>query len=269
VPGYVRDRKKQSPRKDAQGRYQARWRNPLNSQQRIEKTFPKDRLARRWITQMDNDAYAGSLVLPRNSDRLFKKAADDWRDTWVDLGPKTRGGYESILNHHVLPRFGDWKVGAVSGEAIQTFLNELAAEKAPNTVRRIYSVISGVMSLAVKRRYVAVNPCGDVKLPRGTRRRKDKIVLTAVEVRQLAEAMKRRQDRLAVYVAAYTGVRAGELWALRRRDVGLDGRLQVRRALKWRRERRRAGPGGLWPLVRGSRVVVGLGVAAVMEGRAC
>lgn len=58
-------------------------------------------------------------------------------------------------------------------------------------------------------------------------------ILTAAEVRALADAMPREQDRLAVYVAAYTGLRAGELWALRQRDIDLDARrLTVARALK-------------------------------------
>lgn len=57
--------------------------------------------------------------------------------------------------------------------------------------------------------------------------------LTRDELRALADAMPRPQDRLAVYVAAITGLRAGELWALRRRDIDLDaGRLHVTRSLK-------------------------------------
>jgi integrase len=52
-------------------------------------------------------------------------------------------------------------------------------------------------------------------------------ILTAAEVRALAEAIERLADRLAVYVAAYTGLRAEELWALQRRDIDVDGRRLV------------------------------------------
>jgi integrase len=44
------------------------------------------------------------------------------------------------------------------------------------------------------------------------------LFLTPPEVRALAAAMPRPQDGLAVYVAAYCGLRADELWALRRSD---------------------------------------------------
>jgi len=58
------------------------------------------------------------------------------------------------------------------------------------------------------------------------------LFLSSPEVRRLADAMPELY-RLPVYVAAYRGLRAGELWALRRRDVDLlHGVLRVERALK-------------------------------------
>lgn len=122
-------------------------------------------------------------------------------------------------------------------EAIQRYVNELAEKRASNTVRRIFSVIRGVLRVAVERRYIAVNPCDAVRLPRkGLTRsgeRKERMrFLSPADVRALAAAMPER-DRLPVYVAAYCGLRAGELWALQRRDVDpLGGVLRVERALK-------------------------------------
>lgn len=83
-----------------------------------------------------------------------------------------------------------------------------------------------------------MNPCDAVKLPRkGTARNgsrpKRMLFLAPPEVRTLAEAMPRRSERVAVYVAAYCGPRAGELWALRRRDIDLlHGTLRIERAVK-------------------------------------
>jgi integrase len=53
-------------------------------------------------------------------------------------------------------------------------------------------------------------------------------------IRAVAESIAHPADRLAVYVAAYTGVRAGELWALQRKHVDLESehpRLIVERTL--------------------------------------
>jgi integrase len=157
---------------------------------------------------------------------------DEWRGTWTDLEPKTKAGYESILNKHVLPRFGKARISAVTPDEVQKFVNDLAAGHAPNTVRRVYTVLRSVLALATKRRYLAENAAQGVKLPKKAPKNKARLYLAAPEVRQLAEAHPERY-RTAVYVAAYCGLRAGELWALRRKDVDLlHSTLHVRQALK-------------------------------------
>jgi integrase len=234
MPGYVRARGK---RQDGSIKWQARYWDPLDTTRRIEKVFKAKRDAERWLTQQGAAIYDGTHIDPRRADRPFAAVADEWRETWTDLEPKTRAGYESILNQHVIPRFGTTKVGAVTPEAIQRYVNELADKRASNTVRRIFSVIRGVLRVAVERRYIAVSPCDAVRLPRKgvgrTGERKGRMLFLApADVRALAAAMPER-NRLPVYVAAYCGLRAGELWALRRRDVDpLGCVLRVERALK-------------------------------------
>lgn len=126
-------------------------------------------------------------------------------------------------------------------DAVQRYVNELAARLAPNTVRRIYGVLRGVLQTAAERRYLATNPCDAVRLPKKGARRADgdgaqadehMIFLTPGEVALLVRAMPEHY-RTATRVAAYCGLRAGELWALRRKDVDvLTGTIYVRQALK-------------------------------------
>ena len=61
--------------------------------------------------------------------------------------------------------FAKLKVNAITTKAVQDFLTEVAAVRAPNTVRRIYGVLNALMKLAAQRGYVAVNPCDAVELP--------------------------------------------------------------------------------------------------------
>lgn len=87
--------------------------------------------------------------------------------------------------------------------------------------------------MAVQRRYITANPCDPVRLPKKPAgRSKRMLILTPEEVSALAEAIDPHY-RTATYVAAYCGLRAGELWAQRRRDVDLmHGVLRVEQALK-------------------------------------
>jgi integrase len=121
----------------------------------------------------------------------------------------------------------------ISPQAIQRYVNELNEDYAPNTIRRIYGVLNQLLRLAEQRRYIALNPCDAVKLPKKRGRRREITIqpLTHEQVRALVAAID-PQYRLAILLDAYLGLRAGELWALRRDDIDLlRGQLRVDEAL--------------------------------------
>ena len=232
MPGYVRDgTKRKGKRLDGTTKWEAVWRNPLNQVERRSRTFRRKDIAQRWLTDMDSSAYSGSYVDPRRTDRPLSQVASEWQESWLNLEPKTKAGYEHILRKHVLPTFGLYRVGSLNAEAIQKWVNGFASTHAPKTVNNVYGVLRGLLRFAVERRNIGSNPCEAVRLPKQTSPR-EKLFLAPAEVRQLAEAMPAHY-RIPVYVAAYVGLRAGELWALRRRDVDLiHGVIRVERALK-------------------------------------
>jgi integrase len=219
--------------------WRARYPDPTRgATAQIERVFPTRREAERWLNEQRVAVQRGIHVDPADTERRFKDVAAAWRATWLELEPKTKAGYESILSKHVLPRWGEAKIGAVSADATQRWVNELAANgRAPNTVRRIYSVLRSVLRLATERRYIPVNPCDAIRLPRRSAygdkgELREMLFLTAAEVAAVAEAIDPHYKTL-IYTAAYSGLRAGELGGLRRRDVDtLHGRLRVQRALK-------------------------------------
>lgn len=219
---------------DGRVTWRARYPDPTRGgKKQIERQFRTRREAEKWLTSQKAGIQRGEHIDPRDNHRQFEQVAEAWQATWLDLEPKTKAGYQAILRRHVLPRWSGVRIGAVTPEAIQEWVNELACERHANTVRRIYSVLRAVMKVAVERRYLLANPCDAVRLPRVPAVATDqRVILTAAEVTALADAITPRY-RVLVYTAAYTGLRAGELGALRRRDVDLlHGTLNVERALK-------------------------------------
>jgi integrase len=215
-------------------KWRARYPDPTRGgTAQIERTFPKRKEAERWLTEQQSSVHRGLHIDPRNAERRLRYVVDGWRSTWIELEPKTKAGYESILNKHILPRWSDAQMGAVSAEVVQDWINELAAKLSPKTVRNVYGVLRSLMQFAVKRHLISVNPCDSVKLPRRRSKSKESmIVLTPQEVTALAEAIT-PLHRVMVYVCGYAGLRAGEVEALRRRDVNLlRSRLSVVLALK-------------------------------------
>jgi integrase len=217
-------------------KWRMRYPDPLRDGCQIERTYTSKAEADRNLDELRHSARSGAYINPNDGNRNFASVADEYRETWADLEPRTKAGYEHILKLHLLPQFGRAKISNVTADSVQRFINELSRpphDRAPNTVRRIYGVLRGVLEIAVERRYITVNPCLTVKLPKLNRNPTAHPILTASEVTQLADAMPTSTARAATYVAATCGLRAGELWALRRRDVDLlKGEIHVRQALK-------------------------------------
>ena len=233
----------------ADGSTYTRWRARLPNPNRnggasakVERTFATKREAERWLTAQQSRVNRGEWIDPALGNLSLGAVAAEWEATWrLDgLAPKTRAGYRSILRKHVLPAFGGARITNVTTDAIQAWLGELSAEREPNTVRRVYTVLRNVFKVAVERRYIGANPCDGVRFRslRGPQNGASpdqgdvRVIVTEAEARALADAIEPLYRPL-VLVAAYSGARAGELRALRRRDVDpLRGQLHVRRAVK-------------------------------------
>ena len=224
MPGTPRPRKN----KDGTTSYQARWRPPGDGRdsQRRTRSFPTRREANRWIADMDADYHRGVHTDPRRGQVTLARIADEWRAAELHhLKPKTIAGYEHILAKHISPAFGDRKLQALTAHQIQVWVNEFAQSHQPSTIRNVYGVLTRLLDFAVRRRYLPVSPADSVRLPRATHaqadRRRRQLILGPAEIRSVADQMPTPAYRAATYLAAYCGLRAGELWALQRQHVDL------------------------------------------------
>lgn len=109
------------------------------------------------------------------------------------------------------------------------------------TVAGAYRILRTLLIAAEREELIARNPCRIVGA--GTVRVKDRIPATPQEIERIAAAMPARL-RAAVVLAAWSGLRSGELRALARRHVDLAaGVVRVERSvIEVPREPRRLGP---------------------------
>jgi integrase len=100
----------------------------------------------------------------------------------------------------------------------------------PGTVRNVAAVLRRAFAAGVKLGLVKTNPVAGVRLPASPHR--EQLFLTAAQVHDLADGVGPHWRPL-VLTAAFTGLRAGELAGLRRRDVDLlRGTIRVERAVQ-------------------------------------
>jgi integrase len=159
---------------------------------------------------------------------------EDWAATWlgtkVDLRKSSRHRLEGVVRTHILPEFGDYPLNRIGNSDIRLWVAKLiSAGHGASTVRKSFNALSQMMRSAVSDRRIAFNPCDDVPLPvedHGEQR-----FLTASETLRLADEIEPR-FRVLVLLAAYGGLRFGELAGLRRSRVDLlRGRIVVDQAL--------------------------------------
>jgi integrase len=126
----------------------------------------------------------------------------------------------------VLPSFGQAQVAALDRLAIAEWLAGLLGRGVSATrARDAYRVLRQVLEAGVAGGLLAANPATGVRLPRLAPR--ESCFLTAAEVDQLAQVI-RPPYGVLIHTAAYSGMRAGELAALKvgRLDL-LGGRAHV------------------------------------------
>jgi len=202
------------------GKWRARYRDPAGNER--SKTFTTQRDARAWVSEVEHQLATGDWVDRRQSRRTVEQWSVEWLATSPNIGPKTRVGYESILKHHVLPHLGSWPVGAVDRGSIKRWVADLTgAGVSASRVRSAVTVLRGALDTAVDAGALGANPAVRLKLPRASRQ--EMLFIDADQVAELAATIEPPYG-LVVNMAAYTGMRAGELWALEVRNVDLLNR---------------------------------------------
>ncbi|RFU22753.1 tyrosine-type recombinase/integrase [Geodermatophilus marinus] len=193
--------------------YEARWREPDGRQRK--RSFRKKSDAERYKTSIESSLLTGGYVDPTRARVTVGAYAEQWMGGRTALKPKTIASYRTLLNNRVLPRWGGVRLDRVTYEDVAAWVAEMSTALSPSTTRQAYQLLTSMLDQAVKGRRLAMNPAAGVELPRLPR--KSRRYLSHEEVGRLADAC--REDGIIVLMLAYTGIRWGELAAIRVRCV--------------------------------------------------
>jgi integrase len=204
-------------RKLPSGRWQARYRDPETNRYRTAgTTFPTKTDAGRWLTVVEADMTRGIWHDPSRGEVLFADVAERWYLTKQHLRESTKYIYRTLLDNHILPTFGERAVGSITTLDVQVWIADRHANTrmGANSVAKTYKLLRTVMESALDAGLILRNPCR-VK-GAGTERLPEMHCATVEEVSAIAQAVEPRWQAL-VLLAAYSGLRWGELAGLRRR----------------------------------------------------
>jgi integrase len=234
----------------ASGRFQARWMGPDGHVHNGPTTFPTRDAAKDWLASERSARAERRWIDRRISGQPFAEVAAGWRLR------REAGGYRvatwtrdvEYLDRYVLPRWGAVPLEAIDPEAIEGWYLELAAGGGEDggplsaaTVHKVGQIFANVLDSAVRFRKLLANPARGVRLPRDPNPREMQTI-TPAQIEDLAEAIGPRW-RLLVLTGCFTGLRIGELFALRAGAVDLERRrLHVRELVVEVGGRRYVGP---------------------------
>lgn len=148
------------------------------------------------------------------------------------LRSTTIADYETALERYILPRWGAVRMTDIRAGMLEVWRNELLEKGSEpewkplgaSTVRKALLVVGILFRFAMRDHIVAVNPASFVKKPTMRTRKAADERLTAEQLAGFFAGLKGRA-RIVVRIGAATGMREGEIFGLRWRDVDLKERV--------------------------------------------
>jgi integrase len=195
-------------------------------QKRITARTKKE--AEELVAKTLHEVQTGSYVEPSTL------TVGQWLTAWLEshavLDASTQR-YDGIVRGRLIPAFGDLRLARLTAQRVQLAYKEWAAAGlSPTTVLLHHAVLREALAQAVKERLLVHNPADAVQRPRA--RHVEMQVWSKEEANAFLAGVSGEPDALVWQLALATGMRKGEILALRWPDVDLrDGWLSVQRTL--------------------------------------
>lgn len=201
--------------------------------QRREYVYAKTRseVAKK-INNLVNSINNGTFI-----DKKRNPTVEEWLTFWLNsykknsVKQKTYDQYEGVIRVHLIPAFGKHRLLELKESQLQVFYNQLFVDGlSARTIHIINMVLSAALKKAVKSRLLLFNVCDAIELPKQVQ--KERRVLTPDEQECLLKELRRDEQGIMYIFALFTGLRRGEVLALKWSDVDLDnGTISVTKTL--------------------------------------
>lgn len=212
------------------GRFQARYTGPDGVEHKAPLTFDTSGDAQMWLATVRTDLVrdAWNPVAYKAKAPTFGPYAEGWLRA-RSLEARTRDHYRKLLDQHLLPTFRDVQLRRITPDAVRLWHSSTLLDR-PTYRAHAYSLLRTILGQAVGDQIISANPC--TIRGAGSAKRVHKIRPASLEeLEQIVTALPDRY-RVMALLAAWCGLRFGELAELRRSDVDVkNGLLRVRRGV--------------------------------------
>ena len=184
------------------------------------------REARQKLTLAKASLVNGKLPNTASQKRRFAVYCDEWLQiNRSRVKESTYVKYSTMLEKHIKPKLGGCLVQALSSIVVEEFSHELLFEEelAPKTVKDILTILHSIIKYTSKQFAYSLPPIEIVypKIPKNDTR-----VLSREEQKRFISFLTEHTDeaKFGILLALLTGMRIGEVCALKWMDVSLSDR---------------------------------------------
>lgn len=182
------------------------------------------------LTEVQHNIHTGLYIPPSTLN------VSQWLNMWLDtykkptVKPKTVECYENSIIKHLNPAFGSKKLRDLTAMDVQNLYNKLAKELSPRMVQLTHVTLHAALKQAIKLGYLTRNVTEATELIKPEN--KEARVFSLEEQRAFITALDGDRFKTAFYLCICTGLRRGELAALRWSDINFAKKeLYVNRTL--------------------------------------
>jgi len=141
-----------------------------------------------------------------------------WMDKWLEmnrsrLAPNTFLSYKGYINNHYKPFFKTKRIGQINQVHLAEYMACKMDEYSISTVRKHMFVLRKILEGAIPGR----NPMKHIELPQPKKYRPH--IITAEEFALIHRSIAGTQDEAIVLLAAWCGLRRGEIFSLKWDDI--------------------------------------------------
>ena len=195
-----------------------------NSQGRTVQKKVRGFTTKRDATASERHFFASECIFQEEqSNALFKDLVKHFLDRY-NTANKRRSAYttKNIIDLHILPVFGKKKIRDISSKDILDWQSSLMEKQySTNYMQRMHTLLSGIFIHGIKYFDVQKNPCqvvGNVK----HKEKREMLFWTIHEFNQFLKVVDDFSHAVLFNALFWTGMRKGELLALRWNDIDLD-----------------------------------------------
>lgn len=209
--------------------WQARvsWRENGHRKSKSQSGFKTKAEAQKWADEM---SVRKDLKRITTQDPTFVEYFHNWAETYRKPGKSiTSKNRYGQIEHHLKAYFGAEKLSRVTHLQYQQFINEYGADKAKSTMQKNHGTIKACVEDAVLDNIIPSNFAARINLIWNDKQTKKRDYLSMAEAQRLEDNLMQGLKpsmvaRYMIITALYTGMRIGEILALKWTDINYSAK---------------------------------------------